>query len=212
MTVGLQKKIMSHGTSFPAIIEDLIEAVSSFPGIGRKSAERIVLAMVKMPAGQRKKMASLIAQLEQHIKPCKTCNNFSAEDECPVCKNTQRNKSILCVTEEPKDVLAIEKTNVFNGVYHVLLGSLSPLEGRGPESLDIPKLIQRITSDKIQEVIIATDSDAEGEATALYLFKNLSHYPVKLSRLSIGMPVGVQLEYLDTTTLSKALVDRRTYK
>lgn len=198
--------------NFPHVLEDLIEAVAEFPGIGRKSAERIVLFMVKMDSARRKKMSSLIAQIEQYVKPCKVCNNFTAEDECPLCKNSNRNKHIICVTEEPRDVWAIEKTHVFNGVYHVLLGSLSPLEGRGPESLDVQKLIKRVATDKIQEVIIATDSDAEGEATALYLSKELSRYPVKVSRLSIGMPVGVQLEYLDSTTLSKALLERRAFK
>jgi recombination protein RecR len=198
--------------SFPHVLEDLIETIAEFPGIGRKSAERIVLFMVKMDAGRRKKLSSLIAQIEQHVKPCRICNNFSAEEECPLCKSLTRNKLVICVTEEPRDVWAIEKTHVFNGVYHVLLGSLSPLEGRGPESLDIPKLIKRISAEKIHEVIIATDSDAEGEATALYLYRELSKHPVKVSRLSIGMPVGVQLEYLDTTTLSKALLERRAFK
>lgn len=198
--------------NYPHVLEEIIAAVADFPGIGRKSAERIVLYLVKLESGSRKKLASMIAHLEEYVKPCAICNNFTAEEECPVCNNSSRQKNIVCVTEEPKDVWAIEKTNVFKGVYHVLLGSLSPLEGRGPETLDLGKLVKRIHSDKIQEIIIATDSDAEGEATALYLYRELSRYPVKLSRLSIGMPVGVQLEYLDISTLSKALLDRRVYK
>ena len=197
---------------YPHVMEELVEAIADFPGIGRKSAERIVLYLVKLDASRRKKLASLVAHLEEYIKPCKICNNFTAGEECPVCNNTARQKQVVCVTEEPKDVWAIEKTNVFKGVYHVLLGSLSPLEGRGPETLDLAKLVKRIHGDKIQEIIIATDSDAEGEATALFLYRELSKYPVKLSRLSIGMPVGVQLEYLDVTTLSKALLDRKVYK
>lgn len=197
--------------SFPKALEELIEMIAEFPGIGRKSAERILLYLVRMDSSRRKRFSAAVAQLEGYVKPCKTCNNFSTDDECDVCKSEKRDKRIICVIEEPKDVLSIEKTSVFNGVYHIV-GSIAPLEGRGPESLDIKKLDKRVRENGIEEVIIATDSDAEGEATALYLFHHLSQYPVKVSRLSMGMPVGVQLEYLDTTTLSKAITERKVFK
>jgi len=197
--------------SFPKPLEELIEMIAEFPGIGRKSAERILLYLVRMDENRRKRFSAAVSQIEGYAKPCKTCNNFATDDECDVCKSEKRDRRILCVIEEPRDVLSIEKTSAFNGVYHII-GSLAPLEGRGPESLDIKKLDRRVRENGIEEVIIATDSDAEGEATALYLFRHLSQYPVKVSRLSMGMPVGVQLEYLDTTTLGKAITERKIYK
>ncbi len=197
--------------SFPDAMEELIEMIAEFPGIGRKSAERIMLYLARMDSTRRKKFSAAVACLENYVRPCKTCNNFSADEECDLCKNVKRNRKIICAIEDPKDILSIERTSVFNGVYHII-GSIAPLEGRGPESLDIQKLERRIKENGVEEVIIATDSDAEGEATALYLFNHLCRYPVKLSRLSMGMPVGVQLEYLDTTTLSKALTERKLFK
>ena len=124
-------------SSFPKILEELIELTAGFPGIGKKSAERIVFSMIRMDPVKRKKFSAIVSHLERYIKTCKICNNFSVNEVCGVCSSGKRNKRLMCVVEEPKDVLAVEKTGVFNGVYHVLLGALSPLEGKGPESVDI---------------------------------------------------------------------------
>jgi len=191
-------------------LERLIEALSFLPGIGRRSAERIALYILEAHPDKVKNLPSLISQVREKIKPCNICNNFSTDDVCSVCRNPQRDKSLVCIVEYPKDVLALEKTAVYKGVYYVLLGSISPLEGRGPGSIDLGRLINRINRGEIKEVIIATDSDADGEATAVFLKDILSKFNIKVSRIGIGLPIGSQIEYTDSATLGKALQERKS--
>ena len=196
--------------AYPATIERLIQELVKLPGIGRRSAERVVFHFLNSPS---KEDISLLAQrlleLKERVRLCQRCHNLSEQDECTICMNETRNKSILCVVERPNDVTSIEKTGTFNGVYHVLLGSIAPLDGKGPAELKIDSLMQRIKNEHIEEVIIATDSDTEGETTALYLSKLIKPLEVRLSRIGLGRPVGSNLEYADSATLSKALESRR---
>ena len=196
--------------AYPATIERLIQELVKLPGIGRRSAERVVFHFLNSPS---KEDISLLAQrlleLKERVRLCQRCHNLSEQDECTICMNETRNKSILCVVERPNDVTSIEKTGTFNGVYHVLLGSIAPLDGKGPAELKIDSLMQRIKNEHIEEVIIATDSDTEGETTALYLSKLIKPLDVRLSRIGLGLPVGSNLEYADSATLSKALESRR---
>ncbi|RKY34883.1 MAG: recombination protein RecR [Candidatus Duberdicusella sinuisediminis] len=196
-------------SSYPQILEDLIASLSYLPGIGRRSAERIALYILEADLDKVKKLSELILGVREKIKPCSVCHNFSTGELCSICKNPSRDKSLVCVVEYPKDVLALEKAGVFKGVYYVLLGSISPIEGRGPESIDLSRLINRINKGEVKEVIIATDSDAEGEATAVFLRDVLSKFNIRLSRIGIGLPLGSQIEYADSATLGKALQERK---
>ena len=195
---------------YPEVLEKLIEALGFLPGIGRRSAERIAFYLLEAPLDKVKNLSHYISQVKENIKPCNICNNFSTEELCPICKNVQRDKSVVCIVEYPKDVLALEKAAVYKGVYFVLLGSIAPLEGRGPESIDLRKLVNRIQNDQIKEVIIATDSDSEGEATAVFLRDILSKFNIKISRIGIGLPLGSQIEFADSATLGKALEERKS--
>ena len=191
-------------------IEKLIEKLIKFPGIGRRSAERIIGYILGAPGDEIKALSEAITNVKENVRFCKVCNNLSEEELCRICQDSGRNKQVLCVVENPVDVTAIEKAGSFNGLYHVLLGSISPLEGKGPADLNIDTLIQRIKQDNIKEVIIATDADTEGETTAIYLAKLIRPLGVNLSRIGLGLPVGSNLEYADSTTLSKALDSRRS--
>ena len=146
-----------------------------------------------------------LLELKEKVRLCRRCHNLSEEDECLICRNPQRNRNLLCVVERPNDVTSIEKTGSFQGVYHVLLGAIAPLDGKGPAELKIDSLLKRIKEENIQEVIIATDSDTEGETTALYLVKVLKPLDVSISRIGFGLPMGSNLEYADSATLSKSL-------
>jgi recombination protein RecR len=190
-------------------IEKLIERLMKFPGIGRRSAERIIGYILNAPRDEIQGLSEALSKVKENIRFCRICNNFSEQELCRICQDSRRKKDIVCIVEKPSDVSAIEKAGNFNGVYHVLLGSISPLEGKGPSDLKIDGLLQRIKQDNIQEVIIATDADTEGEITALYLTKLIKPLGVKLMRLGIGIPMGSNLEYADATTLSKALESRR---
>lgn len=195
--------------SFPKILNDLIHGLSRFPGVGRRSAERIAFYILKMAPQEAKDLAKKIEDVHNHIKPCKLCNNFSTHDTCSICSSSKRERDIICIVEEPKDILAIEKTAYYNGLYYCLLGAVSPLEGINGEDLNIRKLINRIESGEIQEVIISTDPDNDGELTAQFLIQKLSSYKVKIYRIAIGIPLGTQIEYIDSATLGKALLDRK---
>ncbi len=197
--------------AYPEILEQLINELSFLPGIGRRSAERIALYLLETPAERVKVLSEILSSIRDKIKPCKICNNFSTEDLCPVCANSKRDKSIVCIVEYPKDVIALEKSGIYRGVYYVLLGSIAPLEGRQIDSINIQPLINRIEKGEIQEVIIATDSDSEGEATAVFLKESFSRFNVKVSRIGIGLPIGSQIEFTDSATLGKALEDRRPF-
>lgn len=194
---------------FPKIFNDLVTSFSRFPGIGRRSAERMTFHILKMPFGEVKDLAVKIEEIHNQIKPCKLCNNLSIEEICSICDDSRREKDVVCIVEEPKDILAIEKTSLYTGIYYVLMGSISPLEGVNGEDLNLRRLINRLEKGEIKEVIISTDPDTDGELTAQFLIEKISIYGVKIYRIAIGIPLGTQIEYIDSATLGKALVERR---
>ncbi len=191
-------------------LDTLIEQFSRLPGIGPKSAERLAMHVLKGSLDEAKALAYAVVRAKQAIRYCKVCNNLTDEETCPVCRDLRRDKSTICVVEQPKDVMAIEKSGSYQGVYHVLLGALSPLEGVSPEDLKIKELIDRIKQDKVKEIIIATDSDADGESTALYLANLIKPLgAIKATRIACGIPAGGDLECADQATLGKALQGRQ---
>lgn len=196
--------------SYTDSIEKLIESLIKLPGIGRRSAERIIGYILNASRDEAKTLSESITRVKETVKFCKVCHNLSEEELCKICQDTRRSRDIVCIVEKPSDVAAVEKTGIFHGLYHVLMGSISPLEGRGPGDLKIDSLLQRIKENNIKEVIIATDADTEGETTAMYLTKLIKPLGVHLSRIGLGLPVGSNLEYADSTTISKALESRRT--
>jgi len=190
-------------------IEKLIEGLIRLPGIGRRSAERIVNYILSASKDEIRVLSEAITKVKEIVRFCSICNNLSEQEICRICQDARRAKDIICIVENPSDVTAIEKAGGFVGMYHVLLGSISPLEGRGPQDLKIDGLMERLKQNNIKEVIIATDADIEGETTAIYLSKLIKPSGVKLSRIGFGIPVGSNLEYADSSTLSKALEARR---
>ena len=190
-------------------IEKLIEGLIRLPGIGRRSAERIIAHLISAPREEVRGLAEAIVRVKENIRFCRICNNMSEQEVCKVCQDVHRRKDIVCIVEKPSDVNAIEKAGNFHGIYHVLLGSISPLEGKGPGDLKIDSLLNRITHEGIKEAIIATDADTEGETTALYLAKVLRPLGVKITRIAVGIPMGSNLEYADASTLSRSLESRR---
>ena len=196
--------------NYTASIDKLIECLIKLPGLGRRSAERIMAHVLGASKDEIKALSEALTKVKESVRSCRICNNISEEENCKICQDLSRQSNIVCVVEKPSDVTAIEKAGNFHGVYHVLLGSISPLEGRGPSDLKIDGLIVRIKKSKIEEIIIATDADTEGETTALYLTNLLKPLGVHLSRIGLGLPMGSNLEYADATTLSKSLESRRT--
>ena len=196
-------------STYTESIEKLIERLIKLPGIGRRSAERIVGYILNASSQEIKSLSEAICNVKENVRFCRICNNLSEQELCRICQDNRRKKDILCIVEKPSDVSAIEKTGNFGGVYHVLLGSISPLEGMGPTDLKINGLINRIKQENIKEVIIATDFDTEGETTALYLTGLLRPQGVKLTRIGVGIPMGSNLEYADSPTLSMAFASRR---
>ena len=194
--------------SYPKLIEDLIEQLNLLPGIGRRSAERIVFWLLNHGPEESQALAEGIMRLKEGLRFCRICNNLTETDTCRVCRDPSRDRTTVCVVENPKDLLAIERSGAYQGVYHVLLGTISPAEGRGPEHLKIDHLLRRLEHQKIREIVIATDPDNEGEMTALYLIKKLKAYPVKLSRIGLGLPMGSAVEYADISTLNMSLTSR----
>lgn len=193
----------------PIAFQGLIDKLTKFPGIGARSAERMAhFILNKLSLAEIKSLSEAMVKLKESIRFCSVCHNISEEELCNICKDTQRDRGIICIVEEPKDVIAIEKTGVFRGLYHVLMGSFSPLEGRGPDDLTLNELINRLNKNSIRELIIATGSDTEGETTALYLAKLLKPKGVKLTRIGMGMPLGSNIDYLDSGTIIKALEAR----
>jgi recombination protein RecR len=191
-------------------LENLIEELTKFPGIGRKTAQRIAMFILKQPKEEVEKLVKAIIDVKEKIKYCSICFNITETDPCPICSNPKRDKSTICVVEEPMDVLAIEKTNEYNGVYHVLGGVINPLEGIGPEDLKIKELISRISSGGINEVIIALNPSVEGETTSMYVANLIKPFGVKVSRIARGLPIGTALEYVDTATIVRAIENRTT--
>ena len=193
----------------PDSMKAVIGEFSKMPGIGPKSAQRLAFSILTRPAEDAKKLSEAIIKLKESVKFCKICNNLSDAEICSICGNEARDKTLLCVVEKPSDVISIERMGEFNGLYHVLLGSLSPLDGVGPGDLKIDELLKRVRREKIEEIIIATASNTEGEATALYLIKVLKSHGAKLYRIAYGVPMGANLEYTDQATLYKAFEGKK---
>jgi recombination protein RecR len=203
------KKAVSINMAYPKLIENLIERLSRLPGIGQRSAERIVFWLLNQPKEEARALAESIVGLKEGLMFCRICNNLSDTEICLICSDTARDDKTICVVENPKDLLAIERSGSFKGHYHVLLGTISPADGCGPEDLKIAQLISRVASREIEEVVIATDPDNEGEMTSLYLIRELRPLGVKVSRISVGIPMGSSLEFADMSTLGMSLTTRR---
>ena len=195
--------------SYTDSIEKLIESLIKLPGIGRRSAERIVNYILGASKEEIRILSEAVDKVKESVRFCRICNNLSEEELCKICSDARRQKDTICIVEKPSDVAAIEKAGNYSGVYHVLLGAISPLEGRGPSDLKIEGLLDRIKENNIREVIIATDADTEGETTAIYLTRLIKPMGINLSRIGLGLPVGSNLEYADSSTLSKSLESRR---
>ncbi|MEY8001539.1 recombination mediator RecR [Clostridium sp. Mt-5] len=192
---------------YPVSIEKLIEEFAKLPGIGYKTAQRLTIHVLNLPENEVREFAQALIKARGTIRYCSVCGNFTESDPCAICSNPNRDKSTICVVEEPKDIMAMERIKEYNGVYHVLHGNISPMAGRGPEDIKLKELIRRINGD-VKEVIVATNPNVEGEATAMYISKILKHLGVKVTRIAHGIPVGGNLEYADEITLSKALEGR----
>ncbi len=190
-------------------ISFLIEQLSKLPGIGGKSAQRLAFYIINMPEENAKALAESILNAKRDIKYCSVCYNLTDTDPCPVCASAKRNKNIIMVVEDPRDMAAYEKTKEYTGIYHVLHGAISPINGVTPADIKVKELIQRLSDDNIEEVIIATNPNVEGEATAMYLSRLIKPLGIKVSRIAHGVPVGGDLEYVDEVTLLRALEGRR---
>ena len=192
-------------------LEEVIERLSRLPTIGRKTAQRLALYLLKQPREDVLALAEAVGTLQQRVRTCSVCSNITEIDPCPICRDERRDRSIICVVEEPNDVLVIERTNEFKGLYHVLGGSLSPMEGVGPDQLKIHELLSRLRAEDgvmVREIILAMDPNVEGEATTLYLAKLLGPLVDRVTRIARGIPIGSDLEFADEATLSKALEGR----
>ena len=196
---------------YEGIIQELIDELGRLPGVGPKSAQRIAFYIIASDRIDVTRLAEVLKTVKERVKFCTTCGNISEEDLCKICRDPRRDNTSICVVEESKDVIAIEKTREFKGKYHVLGGAISPIDGVGPENLRIKELMSRLAATEISEIIIATDPNLEGEATATYLTRLIKPLGVKVSRLASGLPVGGDLEYADEITLGRAFEGRRSY-
>ncbi|MFT8638268.1 MAG: recombination mediator RecR [Pseudoclavibacter sp.] len=195
--------------AYDGLIQGLIDELGRLPGIGPKSAQRIAFHIVQDPHYDPRPLADILGRIRQVVRFCRICGNVTETEVCSICTDARRDHGTICVVEEPKDVAAIERTHEYHGLYHVLGGALSPINGIGPEQLRIPGLLQRLADRAVHEVIIATDPNVEGEATATYLSRQLGVYDLKVTRLASGLPVGGDLEYADEVTLGRAFEGRR---
>ena len=194
--------------NFPAALERLTEQFARLPGIGSKSAQRLAFHVLALPDEQAEEFASAIVDAKKTVKTCPVCQNLTDQELCPICADSERDHSVICVVAEPKDVIAMERAREYGGVYHVLHGVISPLNHVGPDDIRIRELLTRVGQGDVQEIIMATNPDTEGEATAMYLSRLLRPVGVKVTRLAYGIPVGSQLEYADEVTLLRALEGR----
>lgn len=194
---------------YEGVVQDLIDALSRLPGVGPKSAQRIAFHLIQTDDDQAGELAKILQEAKERVRFCSVCGNVAEHELCNICRDPRRTKEAICVVEESKDVQAIEKTREFRGFYHVLGGAISPIEGIGPENLRIRELMARLNDPEIKEVIIATDPNLEGEATATYLTRMLIPLGITVSRLASGLPVGGDLEYADEVTLGRAFEGRR---
>ena len=191
-----------------APLEQLIDQFARLPGIGKKTAQRLAFFVLNLPKEQAEEFAGAIVQAKEYIHLCSVCQYLTDKDICHICSSINRNPHVICVVEDPKDVLAFEKTREYDGLYHVLHGTISPMDGIGPEQLKVKELVTRVGTTDVEEVIMATNPTVEGEATAMYLSRLLKPLGVKVTRLAYGIPVGGELEYADEVTLSRALEGR----
>ncbi|NLP45461.1 MAG: recombination protein RecR [Epulopiscium sp.] len=190
-------------------ITKLIEELAQLPGVGKKTAQRLAFHIIQMPKDQAKSLADSIISAKENIKYCSVCCTLTDTDPCPICSNEKRDKDIIMVVEDPRDMAAYEKTKNYKGLYHILHGAISPMLGIGPSDLKIKELLERVQKNSIEEVILATNPNIEGEATAMYIGKLLKPLGMKVTRIANGVPVGGDLEYVDEVTLSRALEGRR---
>jgi len=193
----------------PPSFEALIDSFASLPGVGKKSAQRLAFHMLGLPEGEAEAFAAAILEARERVHTCPVCQNLTDSELCPVCKNERRDKSVVCVVAEPRDVMSIERSREYNGSYHVLHGVLSPMSHVGPDDIRIAELVKRVADGGIEEVIMATNPDTEGDTTAMYISRLLKPFEVKVSRLAYGIPVGSNLEFTDDATLLRALEGRR---
>lgn len=189
-------------------IEEAVNELASLPGVGRKTALRLALHILKQSENDAERLGGSIINLRKNIKYCKSCHNISDEEQCKICKHPRRNKKLLCVVEDTKDVIALESTHQFNGIYHVLGGLINPLQGIGPSLLNIDSLISRLPEEGIEEVIFAFSANIEGDTTAFYIQKKLAKSGVRISSIARGIPVGTDLEFTDEITLARSLMNR----
>lgn len=194
---------------FAPAVENLIDEFAKLPGIGRKSAQRLAFHVLNMPQEQAQSFADAIMQAKNTVHTCPKCQNLTDQELCPICSNPARDGSVICVVADPKDVIAFEKAREFKGLYHVLHGTISPLNHIGPDDIRIRELLHRVAEEDVQEVILATNPDTEGEATAMYIARLLKTFDIRVTRLAYGIPVGGHLEYIDEVTLMRALEGRQ---
>lgn len=196
--------------SFSASIEKLIEEFEKLPSIGHKTAVRLAFHMLNSSMEDCEQFANTIIDTKKNLKYCSICNNITDTDPCPICSNAKRNQDVICVVEDVRDIVQIEKTHEYNGVYHVLNGVISPMNGIGPNDIKLKELMTRIGSGEVKELILATNPNVEGEATAMYISKLVKPFDIKTTRIAHGIPIGGDLEYVDEVTLAKALENRTT--
>ena len=194
---------------YPKSVATLIEQFQKFPSIGPKSAQRMAFYLLRMPLSEVKKFAENMVEAKENTRTCEICFNLSSTSPCEICTSTRRDKSIICVVSETKDLIAVEKTNEYNGLYHVLQGLISPMDGIGADDIRIKELLTRLTDENVKEVILALSPSVEGEATSLYLSKLIKPFGIKITRIAFGLPVGGDLEYADEITIAKAIEGRR---
>jgi recombination protein RecR len=194
---------------FAGPVQDLIEELGRLPGVGPKSAQRIAFHLLKVPKEDALRLARAVTEMKERVAMCARCFNVSEGVECGICADPQRETRVLCVVEEPRDIVAVEKTHEFRGRYHVLQGAISPIEGIGPDQLKIRELLARLEPEQVSEVILCTNPNIEGEATAMYLARLLRPLGLRVTRIASGLPVGGDLEYADELTLGRALEGRR---
>ena len=195
--------------TFARPIARLVEELTKLPGIGSKTAQRLALHIVAAPLEEARALAEAVLEAKEKTRYCSVCCNLTDVDPCRICSHTGRDRSLLCVVEDPKDVIALERTREYKGLYHVLHGAISPMDGIGPADLTLEELLRRLRGDEVREIIVATDPNPEGEATAMYLARLIKPLGVRVTRMAHGMPVGGDLEYIDEVTLTKALEGRR---
>jgi len=194
---------------YEGVVADLIEELGRLPGVGPKSAQRIAFHLLQADPEDVTRLSEVLAQVKARVRFCDVCGNVSEQERCRICRDTRRDPSVICVVEEPRDVVAIERTREFRGLYHVLGGAISPIDGIGPNELRIRQLMGRLASDQVTELILATDPNLEGEATATYLARLVRPMGLRVTRLASGLPVGGDLEYADEVTLGRAFEGRR---